>query len=99
MLTQVSLSEMETMLAKERYYQCREDRIKDAQHLLETLDSRFDNILSVYAKEGRYTDYDENGMSVITISSLRNCGFLEAVILMNAYLKNPADGLDQIVRR
>ena len=99
MLTQVSLSEMETMLAKERHYEGRDDLLRAARHLLETLDPRLDNILSIYAKEGRYTDFSEGGMSVITISSLRRCGFLEAVILMDAYLKDPDDGLDRIVRR
>ena len=99
MLQLVTLSEMETMLSKERYYQRREDLLKDAQYLLDTIDSRLDTVLSIYAKEGRYTDFSMDGMSVITISSLRHCGFLEAAILMDAYLKDPVDGLDQIVRR
>ncbi len=99
MLSLVSLEQMETMLSKEKYYQRHEDLSKEAQRLLDTLDSRLDNVLSVYAKEGRYTDFSEGDISVITISSLRHCGFLEAAILMDAYLKNPEDGLDQIVRR
>ncbi len=99
MLSLVTLAEMEAMLSKERYYQRREDLLQDARHYLETLDPRLDQALSVYAKEGRYTDFAEGGMSIITITSLRHCGFLEGAVLMDGYLKDPVAGLARIVRR
>lgn len=99
MLSLVSISEMEAMLAKERHFERREDLHRAAQHYLDTLDPRLDEVLSVYAKEGRYTDFSQGDMSVITIASLRHCGFLEAAVLMDGYLKDPVAGLGRIVRR
>ena len=99
MLSLVSISEMETMLAKERHFSRREDLLKEARNYCSSLDSRLDKVLSVYAKEGRYTDFNEGDMSVLTIASLRRCGFLEAVVLMDGYLKDPQTGLDRIIRR
>ena len=99
MIRSLSISEMEKILSKEQHFVRNEDLRQRAGELLDSLDSRFDEILSVYSKTGKYTDYSENNISVLSICALRNCGFLEAVILMNEYIKNPEKGLAMIVRR
>lgn len=99
MLSRVTLEEMERMLRNERHYARDEELKRDAQMYCAQLDQRLDQPLSVYAREGRCTEFSFGDMSLLTIRSLRRCGFLEAAVLMDAYLKDPAAGLARITRR
>ena len=72
---------------------------KQAQEYLAGLDERLEDILKEYLDSGKKRDLEEGEFSVLLIQALRhNCPYLEAVRLMNIYLKDPKAGKLQILR-
>ncbi len=99
MLTLITIPELTSLLMSERKYVDPVDAAKEAKKIATTMDSSLDVALSNYVKTGKYTEVDAGDMSLLTIKSLRRCGFLEAAMLLDAYIKDPETGLAFITRR
>lgn len=57
-------------------------------------------LLKDYGKTGQLIDYRHNEFSIFIIQALQgNCSYLDAILLMNEYIVNPAVGRERILRR
>lgn len=71
-----------------------------AQELAGALDDRFDEPLRRYVREGEETNLRHGEFSLTQIRALRRkCSYMQAVVLMDAYLKDPLNGKALILRR
>ena len=71
-----------------------------AETYIKHMDSRLDEPLYIYVSTGKMTDWRHDEFSILEIRALRhNCSYIDAVILMDAYLKDPARGRYRIMAR
>ena len=74
-----------------------------AAQLLATLDARLCALLHTHYTTGKTPDfshtYGGEKFSVLEIRAIRNCSYLDAVVLMDAYIREPAVGRAKILRR
>ncbi len=99
MLKLTTVKDISSLLLKEKKYVDPADAEVEAKHLVSSLDESLDAALHGYASEGKYTNVTCGNMSLIGIKSLRRCGYLEAAILLDGYMKDPVAGLALITRR
>lgn len=100
MLTRITAKELADELKKEHPSWDERAIAEDAADLAARLDARLEDALIGFLREGKRTDFREGEFSVLMIQAFRgNCPFLEAVELMDAYLKDPVQGKAQILRR
>lgn len=63
-------------------------------------DSRLEEVVENYISRDVESDYCQGEFSLFLIRAMRpGCSFLEAVMLMDAYLKDPLHGKALIIRR
>ncbi len=73
---------------------------KQAAEYLSLWDERLSDLLNTYLTSGIEQDFQHGEFSVLLIKALRhNCGFLYALSLMDAYMKDPLNGKALILRR
>jgi len=70
-----------------------------ALQLKNNLDERLEDAIVSYAADGTEVDFYQGEFTVMEIRRLRRCGYLEALMLMDEYLKNPVKGRMRIMRR
>ncbi len=100
MIQSVTQEEMERLLQKEHPAWTSRAIFNEATQLLQGLDNRFEPFLRTYLDTGKMTDYTHGEFSLFLIRGLRrNCSYLQAVLLMDTYLKNPRNGRALILRR
>jgi hypothetical protein len=100
MITSITDKELALALAKENPGWSENAAMTEARECLAYMDERLEPVISKYVKEGICSDFKHGEFSVFIIRALRhNCGFLKAVSLMDAYLKDPSNGKALILRR
>lgn len=99
MLKQTTTTDLTSLLMRERKYVDPADAEEEAKRLAATLDESLDAALESYIRTGKYSEVAANGMTLLTIKSLRRCGYLEAAVLLDTYIKDPEAGLAAITRR
>ena len=70
-----------------------------AQEMIDNLDPRLEKSLTDYVLYNKESDYKYGEFSIFEIRRLRKCKFLEAIMLMDKYLKDPTFGRSYILRR
>ena len=100
MLSSVTNKELALALAKENPGWTDDALMTEANECLSFWDEQLDPVVAHYVKDGKCTDFKHGEFSVFIIRALRhNCGFLKAVSLMDAYIKDPVNGKAIILRR
>ena len=100
MITSVTDKELAAALAKENPGWTKEAIATESKEFLSCCDERLAPVIKKYIKEGGCSDFKHGEFSIFIIRALRhNCGFLKAVSLMDAYLKDPTNGKALILRR
>lgn len=74
-----------------------------AAQWLAALDPRLGELLYTHCTTGKTPDFSythrAETFSVLEIRAMRRCSYLDAVLLMNAYICDPAAGRAKILRR
>lgn len=100
MISTITCQELESLLSLENPSWDPQSTQERAKEYLSTLDERLAPSLTALVKEGKKIDYQHGEFSIYLIQALRhNCSFLEAIILMNAYMKDSLNGKALILRR
>jgi hypothetical protein len=100
MITSVTDKELAIALANENPGWSEEAVTTESREYLSCWDEELEPVVSKYIKEGVCSDYKHGDFSIFIIRALRhNCGFLKAVSLMDAYIKDPINGKALILRR
>lgn len=100
MITNITNQELELFLAKE-YPAWHAQSVHDhANEYLTSIDERLAIAIEALVKSGERIDFQYGEFSLYLIQALRqNCSFWEAIILMDAYIKDPLNGKALILRR
>ncbi len=99
MLQGISIHELEMLLQREYPHWADSAYPLYANQIKQTMDERLESALSAYAADGTEVDYTHDEFSVLAIRRLRRCSYLEALRLMDTYLKDPRKGRIHIMRR
>ena len=100
MIASITEKELALALAQETPRWSKEAIINEAKECLSSWDERLEPVVKKYIKEGVCSDFKHGEFSIFIIRALRqNCGFLKAVSLMDAYLKDSTHGKALILRR
>jgi hypothetical protein len=100
MLHLVTVETMEALIQKETPFVRAEDLRAQAEAYVRDLDERLDEPLARYAKDGTRTNLHHGEFSLLSICALRRgCGYLEAAVLMDGYMKDELYGKARILRR
>lgn len=100
MITTVTCKELEAFLSLENPSWNSQSIHERANEYLSTLDERLASCLAALVKKGEKIDYQHGEFSVYLIQALRNnCSFFEAILLMDAYMKDALNGKALILRR
>ena len=91
-------SSMEELLRQDHPYWTDQAIEVEAAKLTANLDPRFENPLLKYIK-GKKTDVECGDYSISAICLMRQCSYLEALTLLDEYIKDPAKGKALILRR
>lgn len=71
-----------------------------AKEFIVTCDSRLETVIEEYISKDIENDFSSGEFTVFLIRAMQHdCGFLDAVMLMDAYLKDPQHGKALILRR
>lgn len=99
MLKNITLEQLEQLFRREYPHWAESAYPKHAQRAKETMDERLEEAVIAFAQDGTCTDVREGEFSVHGIQRLRHCGFLEALLLMDEYMKDERAGRMRIMRR
>lgn len=100
MISTITCQELEALLARENPSWNPQSIRERAEEYLLTLDERLAPFLTAFVKKGEKIDYQYGEFSIYLIQALRhNCSFFEAILLMDAYLKDSLNGKALILRR
>lgn len=100
MINTITCQELESLLSLENPSWNSQSIHERAKEYLLTLDERLEPSLTALVKEGKKLDFQHGEFSIYLIQALRhNCSFLEAIILMDAYIKDSLNGKALILRR
>ena len=100
MITTVTCQELESFLSLENPSWNSLSIHARADEYLSTLDERLAPCLTALVKRGEKIDYQHGEFSIYLIQALRhNCSFFEAIIPMDAYMKDALNGKALILRR
>ena len=73
---------------------------KYAVDLINNCDKRLEEVINKYISQNVESDFSHGEFSIFLIRAMRhNCGFMDAVLMMDAYLKDPLRGKAMILRR
>ena len=100
MIRSVSAEEIEILIRKDHPHWNSEAVHKRAMVYKESLDDRLDEPLRILIQENRMADLQYGAFSLYHICALRhNCSYFQAILLMDAYMKDQQDGKALIFRR
>ena len=100
MINSVSPKDLERKIAEDHPAWSPAARLEKAEEYLETLDERLEETLRLYVNENKISDFSYGEFTVLMIQALRRkCSYLDALFLMDAYLKDPLNGKAMILRR
>lgn len=100
MITTISCCELESFLAKEHPSWHAQSIHDHATEYLSTIDESLAPAITSLIKTGEHVDYQYGEFSLYLIQALRhNCSFWEAIVLMDAYIKDSLNGKALILRR
>lgn len=100
MITNVTSQELERFLSKEHPAWHPQSIHTHAEEYLSTIDDRLSLAAEAWIKTGKRVDYQYGEFSLYLIQALRqNCSYWDAIILMDAYIKDPLNGKALILRR
>lgn len=100
MITNITSLELETFLAKEYPAWHTQSIHNHTKEYLLTIDDRLSPVVEALVKTGKQIDYQHGEFSLYLIQALRqNCSYWEAIVLMDAYIKDSLNGKALILRR
>ena len=100
MLYSVSLEELETLIREDHPHWVSEAVHNRAIAYRDSLDARLEEPLRILIREKRMSDVQYGEFSLYHIRALRhNCSYFQAILLMDAYMKDPQAGKALIFRR
>lgn len=100
MISNLSVDKLTAAFAAENPAWAPEMARQQAEESLLFWDDRLAPVVESYVEQGILSNFSHGEFSVLLIRGLRhNCGFLQAVGLMDAYLKDPLHGKALILRR
>ena len=70
----------------------------DARRLLDAAPALHEALIA-YHRDGTETDCSHGEFSIRTIRALRGCGYLDALLLLDDYIRDPVVGRRRILRR
>lgn len=96
----ITIQELAQVLVNEHPSWSADAVMKQAKEYLSCIDLRLNEVVKAYVKDNKMIDYQYGEFSIYLIRALRhNCSFFQAIILMDAYLKDPMNGKALILRR
>lgn len=100
MITNITSQELESFLSKEHPTWHTQSIHDHAKEYLSTIDDRLSPAVEALVKRGEHADYQHGEFSLYLIQALRhNCSYWEAIVLMDAYIKDALNGKALILRR
>lgn len=100
MLRAISNQELEHLLILDHPTWTAQAIAQQAEEYRQFLDDRLEEPLRRYLDTGKPQQFQSGEFSLLLIQALRHgCSFLQAVTLMDAYLKDPRNGKALILRR
>ncbi len=100
MIKTVTSEELADFLAEEHPSWASDGLQKRAEEYLQSLDGRLEEALAALVKRNKCVDYQFGEFSLYLIRALRhNCSCFEAIVLMDAYMKDSLNGKALILRR
>lgn len=100
MITNITNEELELFLIKEHPVWHTQSVQDHAKEYLSSIDDRLSPAIEALVRTGDHVDYQHGEFSLYLIQALRqNCSYWEAIILMDAYMKDPLNGKALILRR
>jgi hypothetical protein len=99
MLKNITLEQLEKMLRRENPYWQESAYPMCAQRMKDTMDERLEEAVIAFAQDGTCMDVREGEFSISGIRKLKHCSFLDALFLMDDYMKNARLGRMRIMRR
>lgn len=99
-ITNITSQELEFFLAKEHPAWHAQSVHNHANEYLTSIDERLAIAIEALVKSGERIDFQYGEFSLYLIQALRqNCSYWDAIILMDAYIKDPLNGKALILRR
>lgn len=99
MIRKIDEFQLEEKLAKVFPLWAHEAHKQYARDIIKGMDERLENALSNYVLNNSEDDFSYNEFSIYEIRRLRKCGYFDALMLMDKYLKDPILGRSLIMRR
>ena len=100
MLNDISVEDMRQLLASEHPAWKDAAVGKLAEKYTRSLDARLEKVLAHFIQTGERINFRYGEFSLLQIYALReNCSFFTAILMMDAYLKDPVSGKAMILRR
>ena len=100
MLHAISNQELEHLLTLDHPTWTPQAIAQQAEEYRNFLDDRLDAPLRRYLDTGKPQQFQHGAFSLLLIQAMRHgCSYLQAVLLMDAYLKDPQHGKALILRR
>lgn len=100
MITNITSQELELFLAKEHPTWHAQGVHNRANEYLTSIDERLATAVKALVKSGERIDFQYGEFSLYLIQALcNNCSYWNAIILMDAYIKDPLKGKALILRR
>lgn len=99
MLNNISVLDFSQALAEEHPYWDPAAINATAQNYINTWDEQLQDVVEKYISTREILNFKYGEFSILKIKALRcNCGFFEAINLMNEYIRNPKVGRLRILR-
>lgn len=100
MINGITTQELELIISKEHPFWNSDSIHKQAEEYLISLDEKLSETLIELVKNGSCSNFEHGEFSLYSIRAFRkNCGYFEAIVLMDAYIKDPSYGKALILRR
>ena len=100
MLHAISNQELEHLLPLDHPTWSTQAITQQAEEYRQFLDDRLEAPLRRYLDTGKPQQFQAGEFSLLLIQAMRHgCSYLQAVLLMDAYLKDPCNGKALILRR
>ena len=99
MLNHISVPELQQLLRASHPGWHPDAVLNLADTYKKNLDSRLESPLLQYLQTGKYIEYSYGDFSLLEICGLRGCAYIDAVILMDQYMRDPVMGRAKILAR
>ncbi len=99
MMSKISVVQLEKLLRRENPFWDESAYLYYAKQLFQNIDICLEDVILSFIKDGTQKDYRFNEFSIVEIQRLRQCNYLEALLLLNDYIKDPYKGRLRILHR